>query len=74
MDTAPLHASPAVRPQGWSGVVADWSSDQRSFKGASWGKVMMAIRMSGRCTPPISSAKTSLGFGHGTVEDIRTVM
>jgi cytochrome c oxidase subunit 3 len=43
MDTAPLHASPAVRPQGWSGVVADWSSDQRSFKGASWGKVMMWI-------------------------------
>src|SRR3569623_1986730 len=31
------------RPSGWQGVVADWSSDQRSFKGASWGKVMMWI-------------------------------
>lgn len=43
MDTAPLHAAEAVRPAGWGGVVADWSSDQRSFKGASWGKVMMWI-------------------------------
>ena len=25
------------------GVVADWSSDQRSFKSASWGKAMMWI-------------------------------
>src|SRR3712207_2090044 len=37
-------------------------------------KVMMAIRIRGRCVPPISSAKTSLGFGHGSVVDIRTVM
>ena len=43
MDTAPLHAAPIVRTPGWRGVVADWSSDQRSFKGASWGKVMMWI-------------------------------
>jgi len=42
MDTA-LHAPAAARPAGWRGVVADWSSDQRSFKGASWGKVMMWI-------------------------------
>src|SRR4028118_2380069 len=37
-------------------------------------KVMMAIRIRGRCVPPISSANTSLGFGQGTVVDIRTVM
>jgi cytochrome c oxidase subunit III len=43
MDTAPLHATPIVRTPGWRGVVVDWSSDQRSFKGASWGKVMMWI-------------------------------
>src|SRR3954463_11588468 len=36
--------------------------------------VMMAIRMSGMCRPPISSAKTSLGLGQGTVVDIRAVM
>ncbi|MCO6417389.1 heme-copper oxidase subunit III family protein [Siccirubricoccus sp. KC 17139] len=43
MDTAQLEHGTATRPQGWPGVVADWSSDQRSFKGASWGKVMMWI-------------------------------
>ncbi|WP_270933880.1 heme-copper oxidase subunit III family protein [Falsiroseomonas oryzae] len=43
MDTATPHATLAARPAGWTGVVADWSSDQRSFKGASWGKVMMWI-------------------------------
>ncbi|MGG5822980.1 heme-copper oxidase subunit III family protein [Falsiroseomonas sp. HW251] len=45
MDTIPATASASttVRPEGWRGVVADWSSDQRSFKGASWGKVMMWI-------------------------------
>src|SRR5260221_1878999 len=37
-------------------------------------KVMMAIRMSGIFWPPISKAKISLGLGHGTVVDIRTVM
>jgi cytochrome c oxidase subunit 3 len=31
------------RPPGLRGVVADWSSDQRSFKSASWGKAMMWI-------------------------------
>ena len=37
-------------------------------------KVMMAIRMSGMSVPPMCKAKTSLGLGHGTVVDIRTVM
>jgi hypothetical protein len=37
-------------------------------------KVMMAIRMRGNVVPPIVRANTSLGFGHGTVVDIRTVM
>jgi cytochrome c oxidase subunit 3 len=32
-----------TRPLGWRGIVADWSSDQRAFKNASWGKVMMWI-------------------------------
>ena len=31
------------QPQGWHGIVADWSSDQRAFKSASWGKAMMWI-------------------------------
>ncbi len=31
------------RPIGWRGVLADWASDQRSFKGVSWGKAMMWI-------------------------------
>jgi cytochrome c oxidase subunit 3 len=33
----------AGRPKGLRGLVADWSSDQRSFKSASWGKAMMWI-------------------------------
>src|SRR5919112_759972 len=37
-------------------------------------KVMMAIRMSGMSWPPMWSEKTWLGFGQGTVVDIRTVM
>src|SRR5260370_42681116 len=37
-------------------------------------KVMMAIRMRGIVVPPIVKAKTSLGLGHGTVVDIRSVM
>jgi cytochrome c oxidase subunit 3 len=32
-----------VRPGGWRGIVADWSSDQRAFKDVSWGKAMMWI-------------------------------
>src|SRR3954462_5225854 len=35
--------SSLARQDGWEGFAADWSSDQRSFKGASWGKVMMWI-------------------------------
>jgi cytochrome c oxidase subunit III len=31
------------RPPGLRGVVADWSSDQRAFKSASWKKAMMWI-------------------------------
>src|SRR6516165_8045490 len=36
--------------------------------------VMIAIRISGMRLPRISSAKTSLTFGQGTVVDIRTFM
>jgi cytochrome c oxidase subunit 3 len=32
-----------TRPDGLTGVVADWSSDQRAFKSASWKKAMMWI-------------------------------
>src|SRR3954454_17037112 len=32
-----------VQPDGWHGVTADWASDQRAFKSASWGKAMMWI-------------------------------
>src|ERR1700712_5145018 len=35
---------------------------------------MMAIRISGIGSPPSLNAKTSLGFGQGTVVDIRAVM
>ena len=30
-------------PEGWRGITADWSSDQRAFKNVSWGKAMMWI-------------------------------
>jgi cytochrome c oxidase subunit 3 len=34
----------AVAPrQGWQSFAAEWASDQRAFKNASWGKVMMWI-------------------------------
>jgi hypothetical protein len=36
--------------------------------------VMIAIRIRGIGSPPKLRAKTSLGFGHGTTVDIRTVM
>ena len=29
--------------EGWTGVVDDWSSDQRAFKNVPWGKAMMWI-------------------------------
>ena len=31
------------QPTGWRSLAADWSSDQRAFKSASWGKAMMWI-------------------------------
>ena len=31
------------RPEGWQGIAADWSSDQRAFKNVSWGKAMIWI-------------------------------
>src|SRR5213594_3900725 len=37
-------------------------------------KVMMAIRSRGMLLPNIVRPKTSLGLGHGSVVDIRTVM
>lgn len=30
-------------PDGWDGIVADWGSDQRTFKNVPWGKAMMWI-------------------------------
>src|SRR4029453_13928358 len=30
-------------PEGWQGIVADWTSDQRAFKNVPWGKAMMWI-------------------------------
>ena len=32
-----------TRPEGWQGIAADWSSDQRAFKNVPWGKAMMWI-------------------------------
>jgi cytochrome c oxidase subunit III len=32
-----------ARPDGLRGAVADWASDQRTFKGVPWGKAMMWI-------------------------------
>ncbi len=32
-----------ARPDGWEGIVADWSSDQRAFKNVPWTKAMMWI-------------------------------
>ena len=37
-------------------------------------KVMMAISSSGTSLPNMVSEKTSLGFGHGTVVEVRTIM
>ncbi len=36
-------AESLTRPEGWDGIVADWSSDQRAFKNVPWGKAMMWI-------------------------------
>jgi cytochrome c oxidase subunit 3 len=32
-----------TRPEGWEGIVSDWTSDQRAFKNVPWGKAMMWI-------------------------------
>jgi cytochrome c oxidase subunit 3 len=43
-DHALTNTEPAAVPvTGWRSIVADWSSDQRAFKSASWGKAMMWI-------------------------------
>ncbi len=39
----PTNTAALSRPEGWQGITADWSSDQRAFKSASWGKTMMWI-------------------------------
>ena len=36
-------AAGSLEPQGLKSVVADFSSDQRAFKGVPWGKPMMWI-------------------------------
>ena len=36
-------ADSPTRPDGWQGIAADWSSDQRAFKNVPWGKAMMWI-------------------------------
>ena len=36
-------AEALTRPDGMQGIVADWSSDQRTFKNVPWGKAMMWI-------------------------------
>ncbi|MBI4183874.1 MAG: cytochrome c oxidase subunit 3 [Proteobacteria bacterium] len=42
--TALTHTGEALAlPEGWQGIVADWSSDQRAFKNVPWGKAMMWI-------------------------------
>ncbi|MEA2779702.1 MAG: cytochrome c oxidase subunit [Rhodospirillaceae bacterium] len=41
---AARHTAESVpQPEGWQGIVADWSSDQRAFKNVPWGKAMMWI-------------------------------
>lgn len=42
--SAVRHTAESVAPpEGWQGIVADWSSDQRAFKSVPWGKAMMWI-------------------------------
>ena len=40
--TVTRHDRERIRPAGWRGLVADWSSDRQAF-GVSWGKAMMWI-------------------------------
>ena len=39
----PSSDSILARPDGFTGIAADWSSDQRAFKNVPWGKAMMWI-------------------------------
>ncbi len=41
--TVTASGAAASPPEGWTGIVADWSSDQRAFKNVPWGKAMMWI-------------------------------
>ena len=43
MSEADVAHSASDRPDGLQGVVADFASDQRAFKGVPWGKAMMWI-------------------------------
>jgi cytochrome c oxidase subunit 3 len=45
MSESSLTSAPVLhaRPSGLKGFTADWRSDQRAFKSASWGKAMMWI-------------------------------
>jgi len=47
------HAQDSLAPL--RGVITDWSSDQRSFKSASWGKTMMWIFL-------VSDTSSSVAF------------
>ena len=43
-DTSPEKVTASEnRPKGLTGLVEDWSSDQRAFKNVSWRKAMMWI-------------------------------
>jgi cytochrome c oxidase subunit 3 len=43
MQDTVMTAHGTERPDGMTGFVADWSSDQRAFKNVPWGKAMMWI-------------------------------
>ncbi len=40
--TQPATSGPTLAP-GLKGMISDWASDQRAFKGVTWGKAMMWI-------------------------------
>src|SRR3970040_1467956 len=42
-DSAQAMTATPTRPEGWQGIAADWSADQRAFKNVPWGKAMMWI-------------------------------
>jgi cytochrome c oxidase subunit 3 len=43
MQDTVMTAQGTARPDGMTGFVSDWSSDQRAFKNVPWGKAMMWI-------------------------------